>query len=131
VSVAVWLTVDIILDIHAELLANFGGVDGLRDHGLLESALERPKNKVVYDEADRATLAAAHAFGLARTHPFIDGNKRIAFAALVVFLGLNGVDFVAPEPDATAMMMALAAGEVGEDLLTRWIRDRLPTDSHS
>ena len=130
-SVAVWLTVDIILDIHAELLANFGGVDGLRDHGLLESALERPKNKVVYDEADRATLAAVHAFGLARTHPFIDGNKRIAFAALVVFLGLNGVDFVAPEPDATAMMMALAAGEVGEDLLTRWIRDRLPTDSHS
>jgi len=122
----IWLTVEIVLDIHAELLANFGGVDGLRDRGLLESALDRPRNKVVYGRADLATLAAAYAFGLSRNHPFIDGNKRIAFAALIVFLGLNGVEFVVPEPDAAAMMMALAAGEASEELLTHWIGGRLP-----
>jgi death on curing protein len=118
-----------ILDVHAELLANFGGVDGLRDRGLLESALDRPRNKFAHGGADLAALAAAYAFGLARNHPFIDGNKRIAFAALIVFLGLNGVDFSAPEPEATATIMALAAGEASEELLTRWIRDRLKIGS--
>ena len=113
-----------VVDIHAELLAVFGGKDGLRDRGLLESAFDRPRNKAAYGETDLSTLAAAYAFGLTRNHPFVDGNKRNAFAALIVFLGLNGVGFAAPEPDATAMMLALAAGEEDEGLLSAWIRDR-------
>ncbi len=116
-----WLSLDIVLDVHAEILGQFGGKDGLRDLGLLESALARPENKFHYGEHDLAALAAAYAYGLARDHAFVDGNKRIAFAALVVFLGLNGLDFVVAEPDATAMMMALAAGQASEDLLAHWI----------
>ena len=99
---------------------------GLRDKGLLESALARPQNKFAYGETDLAALAAAYAFGIARNHPFVDGNKRSAFAAIIVFLGLNGVDFDVPPPEATAMMLDLAAGLVSEDGLTRWIRDNWP-----
>jgi death on curing protein len=121
-----WLEVNIVLDVHAEQLALFGGADGIRDLGLLESALARPINKFAYGESDLAALAASYAFGLARNHPFVDGNKRAAFGSLIVFLGLNGVDFdVAPE-QATAMILGLAAGEVGEDSLARWIRDNWP-----
>jgi death on curing protein len=121
-----WLDLEIMLDIHAEQLALFGGPDGVRDLGLLESALARPVNKFAYGETDMASLAAAYAFGIARNHPFVDGNKRAAFAALIVFLGLNGIDF-APAPEAaTAIIMSLAAGEVGEDNLARWIRDNWP-----
>ncbi len=104
--------------------AGFGGKDGLRDRGLLESALDRPKNKAAYGGADLCAPAAAYAFGLTRNHPFVDGDKRIAFAALIVFLRLNGIDFTAPEPDAAAMMLALAAGDADEGLLTGWIRER-------
>jgi len=118
-----WLSLDIVVDVHAEILGQFGGRDGLRDRGLLESALARPVNKFHYGERDLAALAAAYAFGLARDHAFVDGNKRVALAALIVFLGLNGSDFVAPEPEATAMMLALAAGQAGEDLLAHWIRE--------
>lgn len=121
-----WLSLDIVLDVHAEILGQFGGRDGLRDRGLLESALARPENKFHYGERDLAALAAAYAYSLARDHAFVDGDKRIAFAALIVFLGLNGVDFVVPEPEATAMMMALAAGQAGEDLLAHWIREHWP-----
>jgi death-on-curing protein len=124
-----WLSTDVVLDIHAELIALFGGREGLRDPGMLESALARPRNKFHYGERDLAALAAAYAFGLARDHAFIDGNKRLAFAALIVFLGLNGVDLVVSEPDATAMMLALAAGEASEELLARWIREGWPTQS--
>jgi death-on-curing protein len=121
-----WLDTTIVLDIHAEQLALFGGGDGVRDLGLLESALARPINKHAYGESDLAALAAAYAFGLAKNHPFVDGNKRAAFASIIVFLGLNGIDFdVAPE-EATAMILSLAAGEVSEAGLTRWIRDNLP-----
>lgn len=123
---AEWLSVDIVIDIHAELIAQFGGQDGLRDLGLLESAVDRPRNKAEYGEDDLAALAAAVCFGLSRNHAFVDGNKRVAFAALIVFLGLNGVDFVVPQVDATAMMMALAAGEASEELLARWVRDHWP-----
>ena len=119
-----WLSLDIVLDVHAEILRQFGGRDGLRDLGLLESALARPVNKFHYGERDLAALAAACAYGLARDHPFIDGNKRVAFAALIVFLGLNGIDFMVPEPDATAMIMALAAGRASEELLAHWIGER-------
>jgi death-on-curing protein len=121
-----WLDSNIILDIHAEQLALFGGADGVRDIGLLESPLARPINKFAYGESDLAALAAAYAFGLARNHAFVDGNKRAAFASIIVFLGLNGVDFDVPPGQATAMILALAAGEVSEESLARWIRDNWP-----
>jgi death on curing protein len=116
-----WLDIDIVLDFHAEQLALFGGADGLRDRGLLESALARPLNKYSYGETDLAALAAAYGFGIARNHPFIDGNKRTALACIIVFLGLNGLDLDVPQEQAAAMILSLAAGEVTEDVLARWI----------
>lgn len=92
---------------------------------MLESALDRPRNRWAYEGADIAQLAAAYAFGVARNHPFIDGNKRAAFLACVVFLDINGVDFFAPEPEVVVAMLKLAAGEMEEDGFARWIRDRL------
>jgi death on curing protein len=121
-----WLDTTIVLDVHAEQLALFGGADGIRDLGLLESALARPINKFGYGESDLAVLAAAYAFGIARNHPFVDGNKRAAFASIIVFLGLNGFDFDVPSGQATAMILALAAGEVSEESLARWIKDNWP-----
>jgi death-on-curing protein len=121
-----WLDVTIVLDVHAEQLALFGGADGIRDLGLLESALARPLNKFAHGETDLAALAAAYAFGLARNHPFVDGNKRSAFASVIVFLGLNGIDFDVPPEEATGMFFALAAREVSEESLARWIRDNWP-----
>jgi death on curing protein len=121
-----WLDTNIVLDVHAEQLALFGGADGIRDLGLLESALARPINKFGDGESDLAVLAAAYAFGIARNHPFVDGNKRAAFASIIVFLGLNGFDFDVPPEQATAIILALAAGEVTEESLTRWIRDNWP-----
>src|SRR6201996_7474821 len=123
-----WLDTAIVLDVHAEQLALFGGPDGVRDHGMLESALGRPLNKFAYGETDLAALAAAYAYGIARNHPFVDGNKRAAFGAMIVFLGLNDIDFRVPPENATAMILALAAGEVSEEGLTRWIRDNWPSD---
>jgi death-on-curing protein len=121
-----WLDLDIIVDAHAEQLSIFGGPDGIRDQGLLESALARPLNKHAYGETDLAALAAAYAFGIARNHPFVDGNKRAAFVSIIIFLGLNGIDFLVPEEKATAVILSLAAGEIDEDALTRWIRDNWP-----
>jgi death-on-curing protein len=121
-----WIDVNIMLDVHAEQLVLFGGPDGVRDLGLLESALARPVNKFAYGETDLAVLAAAYGFGIARNHPFVDGNKRAAFAAIIVFLGLDGIDFVVTPADATAMILALAAGDVSEASLARWIRDNWP-----
>lgn len=122
----VWLDAEIMIDVHAEQLALFGGPEGIRDLGMLESALGRPVNKFSYGEEDLAALAAAYAFGIARNHPFVDGNKRAAFAAIIVFLGLNDIAFAPPPAEATAIILALAAGEVGEDGLARWIRDNWP-----
>jgi death-on-curing protein len=121
-----WLDVDIVLDVHAEQLALFGGAAGVRDQGLLESALARPINKFGYGDDDLASLATAYAFGIAKNHPFVDGNKRAAFASIIVFLGLNGIDFAVAPEQATAMILALAAGEVSEQSLARWIRDNWP-----
>jgi death-on-curing protein len=118
-----WLDFNIVIDVHAELLALFGGRDGIRDIALLESALARPINKFVHGETDLGALAAAYAFGIARNHPFIDGNKRTAFVAIFVLLGLNGIDFVPQSAAATAIMISLAAGEVSEEDLSRFIRD--------
>ena len=121
----VWLDVEIMIDIHAEQLAIFGGPEGLRDRGLLESALARAPNKFAYGETDIAALAAACAFGLSRNHPFIDGNKRAAFAGLIVFLGLNNRELDMTPAEATVVMLALAAGEIREEGLSRWIGDHL------
>jgi death on curing protein len=121
-----WLDTDIVLDIHAEQLAIFGGGDGMRDLGLLESALARPLNKFAYGETDLAALAAAYAFGTARNHPFVDGNKRAAFGSMIVFLGLNGIDLDVPPEGATAIILEVAAGEIDEDGLARWLRDNWP-----
>lgn len=97
----------------------------MRDQGMLESAIERPINKWNYEQPALADLAAAYAFGLAKNHAFVDGNKRIAFMAMATFLRKNGVPF-APDPaQATAIMIAMAAGEVSEQSLTRWITDRI------
>ena len=121
-----WLDIDIVLDLHAEQLALFGGADGVRDRHLLESELGRPQHKFAYEEVDLAALAAAYAFGIAKNHPFVDGNKRTAFASMIVFLGLNGIDFDVPPQDATVMIIALASGEVSEKSFARWIRDNWP-----
>ena len=119
-SEPVWLGVELVIDIHNEQLALFGGPDGLRDRGLLESALARPVNKHAYGETDLAALAASSAFGLAR-------NQRVAFASFLVFLGLNGVRFRVEPAHATASILALAAGELDEDGFTHWVRANLPT----
>jgi death-on-curing protein len=117
----VWLGVQTVIDIHGELIAHFGGRAGLRDHGALEAALDRARNKFAYGETRLPWLAAAYAYGLTRGHAFVDGNKRIGFAAMLVFLGLNGRSLRAPEPEATALMFALAAGEVGEEQAAEWV----------
>jgi len=121
-----WLTVGEVEDIHEEQLALFGGPAGIRDHGLLESALDRAKNRWAYEQSDLPVLAAAYAFGLARNHPFVDGNERAAFASLMVFLRYNGVAFAPPPAEATAIFFDLAAGVVDEMQLTKWIRDNWP-----
>jgi death on curing protein len=126
VSEIVWLTADLVQAIHALQLRLFGGPPGLRDLGALESALDRPRNRAAYGEPDLAELAAAYAFGIARNHPFVDGNKRAALLALVTFLGLNEVDFVADEAQAVVMILGLAAGEIDEGGLARWVRDNWP-----
>jgi death-on-curing protein len=121
-----WLSYEQIVAIHSRQLRRFGGAPGLRDDGLLRSALERPVNKWHYEQADLAQLAAAYGFGLAKNHAFMDGNKRIAFMSMVVFLRRNGIRF-APDPaHATTIVISLAAGEVSEDSLARWIRDNWP-----
>lgn len=121
----VWLSPELVIAIHDEQLAEFGGASGLRDAGALESALARPVNRYHYGNTELAALAAGYGFGLSRNHAFVDGNKRTAFLAIVTFLGLNGVDFDVPEPEAVVMMLALAAGDVDEAGLAQWIADKL------
>jgi death on curing protein len=121
-----WLTATMVVAIHDEQLAIHRGSAGLRDHALLESALDRPRSKWAYEQADLPELAAADGYGIARNHPFVDGNKRTALLAIYTFLGVNDVDFIVPEAEAAAMILALAAGEVSEDSLARWIRDNWP-----
>jgi death-on-curing protein len=125
-SEPVWVPADLVIAIHDMQLKLFGGPAGLRDEGALESGVGRPQNRYAYEQADLATLAAAYAFGIARNHPFVDGNKRAALLTLVTFLGLNDIDFIVDEAEAVVMIRGLAAGEVDEAGLTRWIRDNLP-----
>ncbi len=121
-----WLAVDLIMAVHDEQIAEHGGLPGVRDANMLESALDRPRNKWAYEEADLADLAAAYGYGIARNHPFVDGNKRTSLIAIYTFLGLNGTDFIVSEPDFAAIILSLAAGEVSEESLARWIRDNWP-----
>jgi death-on-curing protein len=121
-----WLTYDQVVAIHSRQLRRFGGAAGLRDDGLLRSAIERPINKWHYEQSELAELAAAYVFGLAKNHAFVDGNKRIAFMSMMTFLRKNGVRFAPKQALATKIIMSLAAGEVSEESLARWIRDNWP-----
>ncbi len=121
-----WFTYDQAIAAHAVQLRRFGGAQGLRDEGGLHSALERPVNKWHYESAELPELAAAYAFGLAKNHPFVDGNEWIAFIAMVTFLRKNGVAFHPDQAQSTAIILAVAAGEVSEESLARWIRDNWP-----
>lgn len=125
-SEPVWLPADLVIAIHSEQLREFGGPPGIRDRGMLESALDRARNKWTYGETDLAALAAAYGYGVARNHPFVDGNKRAALLSILTFLGLNDIEFVADEAEFVVIIRDLAAGLVGEDGLTRWIRDNWP-----
>src|SRR2546425_12943812 len=118
-----WVTYDQVIAVHSRQLRRFGGAPGLRDEGLLRSALERPANKWHYEQAGLAELAAAYAFGLAKNHAFVDGNKRIAFMTMVTFLRKNGGRFLPDQAPATAIMMSLSAGEGRQDRLSRWLPD--------
>lgn len=117
-----WLLPEAVIVVQEMQIARYGGSGGLRDAGLLESVLARPVNKQAYDaEATVFDLAAAYAFGLARNHPFVDGNKRIAFAAMAMFLSENGYELAPDKMDALETIMKLAAGELEEDELAPWI----------
>ncbi|SFO44156.1 death on curing protein [Bradyrhizobium sp. Ghvi] len=120
-----WITYEQAVAIHSRQLRRFGGAAGLRDEGMLRSALERPINKWRYEQAAMDELAAAYAFGLAKNHAFVDGNKRLSFMAMMVFLRKNGVAFSPDPAEATTIILSLAAGEVSEPNLVRWIRDNL------
>jgi len=121
-----WLSLKEVLVIHERQLGRFGGAVGIRDQGMLESALARPVNKWEYERADLVDLGAAYAFGIARNHPFVDGNKRVAFLAMAGFLRLNGLRFAPSQEAATAAMVALASGEIDEAGFARWIIDNVP-----
>ena len=110
-----------VLALQERLLAEFGGAAGIRDEGLLDSALARPLNRFAYEKPTMFELAANYAFGLVRNHPFLDGNKRIGFATAVLFLELNGYRFAATEVDATIQTLALAARKLGEAGYARWL----------
>ena len=121
-----WVLPETVLALHERLLSEFGGLAGLRDHGLLESAPARPQQRLAYGTPDLADLAAAYAFGLIRNHPFLDGNKRIGFATALVFLELNGRRVNATEADATLNTLALAAGAIDESGYSEWLRQSSP-----
>ncbi|GMO11607.1 type II toxin-antitoxin system death-on-curing family toxin [Bradyrhizobium sp. TM233] len=118
-----WITYEQAVATHSRQLRRFGGAPGLRDEGMLRSALDRPINKWRYEQAPLDELAAAYAFGLAKNRAFVDGNKRIAFMAMMIFLHKNGVAFNPDPAEATTIILSLAAGEVSEQSHTRWIRD--------
>jgi death on curing protein len=117
-----WLTVRLVTAIHHRQIQRHGGSFGLRDEGMLESALARPQNLAAYGEPTVFELAASYAFGLARNHPFVDGNKRTAFVASALFLRLNGQNLEAPQAEAAVMFLRLAAGEIDEAELAEWFR---------
>lgn len=117
-----WLLRESVLAMHECQLAEHGGGEGIRDAGLLESALQRPLNKFAYGEPDLCDLAAAYAYGIARNHPFVDGNKRTALVSSLTFLALNGLRTTSTQAENVVMFLALAAGDVDEEALAAWLR---------
>ena len=118
----VWLTRALLLAVHDEQIAEHGGAAGIRDIGLLESALARPLNHAGYGAPTLSEPGAAYALAIARNHPFIDGNKRTAFVALETFLALNGLALIASDAEATIMMLDMAAGAISDDTFIAWLR---------
>ena len=119
----VWLLRSVVVAVHEEQLAQHGGMPGIRDEKLLESALARPRNLYAYGNPTLVELGAAYAAGITRNHPFLDGNKRTGFLSMFIFLARNGVELTATQAEATAAMLALAEGSIAEDQLVRWIED--------
>ena len=117
-----WIDDSVVWAVHESQLAEHGGFVGVRDEGLLASALSRPRNLAAYGTPDAADLAAAYAFGLARNHPFIDGNKRTAFVCAELFIMLNGLSFTASDAQCVTQMLLLAAGDVSETAYAAWLR---------
>jgi death-on-curing protein len=124
----VWIETRDVLAIHEAQLTEHGGADGVRDIGALESALARPQNRAAYGAPDAAELAAAYAHGIAKNHPFVDGNKRTAFVTLEFFLALNGQTLTADDVDCVMVMLGVADGSVSEAKLAEWIRKCLIPD---
>jgi death-on-curing protein len=120
-----WIDRQALLLLHGESLAEHGGGQGLRNEGLLDSALARPQNLAAYGSPDVADLAASYGVGLAKNHPFVDGNKRAAFLAVGLFLYLNGYRLQATQAEATLAMIAAAAGEISESELASWLREHV------
>jgi death-on-curing protein len=119
-----WLPLVVALAIHADQIATHGGALGLEDRGLLESAFDRARNRFHYEpESDLRRLAAAYGFGIAKNHPFVDGNERVAFQAMYVFLGLNGLRIEAEEEEVVQLIRAVAGGGVDEIELASWLRE--------
>lgn len=124
----IWIATEVALAAHAEQLTEHGGGEGVRDAGALESAMARPRNLALYEKPDAAALAAAYAFGIARNHPFVDGNKRTAAVVAETFLMLNGHALNATDAELVVAVLALAAGDLPEDELAGWLREHLMAD---
>ena len=122
-----WVNPSVVEAIHDEQIAEHGGAAGIRDPGLLDSALARPLNLAAYGEPDIAELAAAYAFGIVKNHPFVDGNKRVAFVVLRTFLLLNGSDLSAKPVERVVKMLAVAEGTIDQDQFAKWVRGQLVT----
>ena len=124
----IWVGLTTVLAIHEEQIAEHGGLSGIRDQGLLSSALDRPKNIAAYEpdgNRDLARLAAAYGYGIAKNHPLVDGNKRIALVVTETFLNLNGLDLTADDAACVAVMRAVADGTMTEDKFASWIRENM------
>ena len=117
-----WIERDVIIAVHEMQLAEHGGMAGVRDGGLLESALGRPINLALYGEPDAAALAAAYGYGISRNHPFVDGNKRTGYVAAELFLRLNGYELLANDADCVITMLGVAAGDADETAFAAWMR---------
>lgn len=120
-----WIVESVAIAVHEEQLAEHGGPIGVRDAGLLASALDRPRNLAGYDQPDLAELAAAYGYGIVRNHPFVDGNKRTALVVTELFLQLNGAGLLASDADCVVTILGLAAGTISETRFADWIRSHL------
>ena len=121
----IWIDAEDAIAFHDQQIAAHGGATGLRDMGLLQSALARPQMKAQYGSEDLAELAAAYAYGIARNHPFVDGNKRTALVVMEAFLVMHGLELKGDNPEAVALILTIAAGEITEEQLALWVRENM------